>query len=240
MSQTDIDALIAKDLAEARAFEPSYEVDRGAARFISALAGVGAAGAALGAAATAEAAAVATPLGTTFLLKLLGVATIAAVTVATSSSLPPVEAPDSTACAASAPVAPVSMPTATAEQSLAEPKVAAPAPTASSTARPTASAPKPSPSLPKAVRSDRGAAFAADVRELAEARDLLARDPLAALAVAEGAGDTAFREETDAVAIRALIRLGRREQAVAQAKRFVALYPKSPFAPTARALLEAR
>jgi hypothetical protein len=261
MNEAQVDAVLARDLAEVRALEPGYEVSAGAERFMASIAVVGvvSAGASFGAAATAEGATVATPLwGSTVLAKLLGVATLTGIALAASPSptTSPTTSPPALAMSSAAPA--LQMSTAAARDvAVAVPaEVAVLAQTADSTptmpvaisAKAAAGIPPPPSFGPKlgATSADqkgtrrRGAAFAEDVHELSETRDLLAHDPLAALARAEHAGETAFREETDAVAIRALVRLGRREQAAAQAKRFLGLYPNSPFAPTARALLEAQ
>jgi hypothetical protein len=83
--------------------------------------------------------------------------------------------------------------------------------------------------------------LAAEVERLANARAQLAEDPAAALQSLESqaaAPSKGLQEEREILTIRALLGAGRREDARAAAARFLARYPASPFAKTARTIAQ--
>jgi hypothetical protein len=81
---------------------------------------------------------------------------------------------------------------------------------------------------------DAGDALAAEVEHLGRLRAVAGRDPAQALALAtEGDqrfGSGLFAQEREAIAIAALVRLGRTTEARSRAHVFLARYPRSSFA----------
>lgn len=89
--------------------------------------------------------------------------------------------------------------------------------------------------------SSGGADYLREARSLQAARGLLGRDPAGALARAQaGAAEFpqgAFAQEWEGVAILALFELGRRSEVEDRASRFLARYPKGPYAAQVREAL---
>ncbi len=79
---------------------------------------------------------------------------------------------------------------------------------------------------PAALRSS---ALAAEVRSLADARAKLAESPAEALESADARRGGALGEEREIIAIRALVALGRKDEARARAATFLAEHPRSSF-----------
>lgn len=81
--------------------------------------------------------------------------------------------------------------------------------------------------------------LAAEVRNLAELRRLVASDPAAAVGFADEGhrrfAEGALYQEREAVAISALARAGRQAEAHRRGARFLARFPRSPFADQVRA-----
>lgn len=77
---------------------------------------------------------------------------------------------------------------------------------------------------------------------LLEAQRTLATDPQQALSILRRAtaqhGDAGLVQEREALAIDALVRLGKRREAEARAQRFFARYPTSSYARRVRQILE--
>jgi hypothetical protein len=103
------------------------------------------------------------------------------------------------------------------------------APVASST-----SAPRVSLAQPASSADSRPNTLVEETRYLSELRALAATNPGAALALADDGARRfprgVFGHEREAIAIQALVALGRSSQARARAGRFLRAYPKSPYA----------
>lgn len=114
--------------------------------------------------------------------------------------------------------------------------VAPPAPEPSAAPTPVVASPPPSASAkPQAQKPT----LAEEVRQLAEVRALAASDPAGAARKADEGhkrfGGGMLYQEREAVAITSLARAGRGAEARARAGRFLAQFPKSPFADQVRA-----
>ncbi len=232
-------ALMRDDLALVRSYVPRYDASAGADRLADALAKTGAIGAAGGAAVatTKTAVAAAAPLRLallrwlSFLLGPSLLVTGGALTVhgvelqrelgrdASGSAL---LAPAPELAAAADPPAPRG------RSAIAPSEVPAPSP--SPTARP---APTLSGRRPRSI--------AAELRDLAALKRLLARDPDAALKRLERAPADRGRvlsEEREIMTIEALVATGRKTEARRRARTFVAAHPQSGYAPRARAIAD--
>ncbi|MBE7484114.1 MAG: hypothetical protein HS104_29615 [Polyangiaceae bacterium] len=138
------------------------------------------------------------------------------------------------------PAPPPAPPAPTAVVAPPEPK--APEPVAPPAPQPSAAPPpvvaSPPPSAPAKVQAQKPT-LAEEVRQLAEVRALAASDPAGAARKADEGhkrfGSGMLYQEREAVAITSLARAGRGAEARSRAGRFLAQFPKSPFADQVRA-----
>ncbi len=164
-----------------------------------------------------------------------------AVTVVARASAPPSPAPSETP----APPQRVSPPRETVRPPASQVPVQAasarppPSPSPSASVAPAADAPASTSGAPgapaaSAASASTGDALAAEMEHLARLRALQDSDPVQALAlVAEGHGrfpHGLFTQEREAIAVTALVRLGRTAEARARAAAFLSAYPRSAFA----------
>lgn len=240
---TDRDLLRARerDLRCARELRVELDFERGAERFAALVA----AGAAAPVAGAGLAAGAGSGLFKSATAKLVGAllalsATTGAVLVATSAA--PIDAPPA-AGSSGAEVAVTrthAVPTAARTGQVTTPLASQVAASAHAEDGPPAAAPSaPAPlgaraDVPPALPSAQPSApapnaFSEELRSLASAKALIASSPQAALEVADAARGGRLDEEREIVAIRALVALGRREEARARAARFVSAHPDSLF-----------
>lgn len=213
------------DLRRAAAARAPVDVDAGLARLLAATA----AGAATAAAAQAAAAPAGSGAGSGIVLAaakgaVLGLLAVGVVSVATAvmDAAPP-PAPSAQVAPPTSPRAPLLAPSA-------------PEPTASAST--TASA---APAPPASVARPSRRLLAEEVQHLGELRERLDASPDDVLAEAERGGRAfpggALGQEREALAIEALVRLGRKAEARARAAEFAARYPRSPLLPKVRGLV---
>ncbi|MFO0549957.1 MAG: hypothetical protein U0271_16300 [Polyangiaceae bacterium] len=231
------------DLQFVRSLEADYDVERGAANLSRALAAI-----AVSTGAAAAHQALASKGGTTLLSQLLvylgaaskpvGLVVMAAVagSLAMRADLPP-STIDAMAPAVREPLAVVVL------SSPARPHATARALDRVAPSQPT-EAPSARPAVVSAQRDARRAevspptstAFGSAARSLREMSSLARSDPARALELAERDANPVFAEEREIVSIRALLALGRVDEARTRAQTFLNRHPKSPFAATARSL----
>ncbi len=245
---------IESDLAAIRAFTPKVDVERGAARFAAATVSLGAV--ATGALAPAQLKSGAVTLKSlsfapSLLAKLLGFTVLSSLAIgigprpSSEDARSPLVLCERTNALSAVSLADSAVsgvaPTPRAPVNLEQPQpVAAAVPSASapSASLPSLRAPAPAQAL---VAPPQKSQLATEVEQLANARAQLAEDPAAALQSLQSqaaAPSKSLQEERDILTIRALLGAGRREDARAAAARFLARYPASPFAKTARTLAQ--
>jgi hypothetical protein len=236
------------DLARVRELRVDLDLDLGAARLEATLAVIGAAAPVAGAALAAKPIAV---LAKGALSKAVGalllVATATGVTLAVSSHggggplADRASDGDPREARVPAPGAVDAEPTR-ASSSSAEPASfpdAAVSAVASGPSRPggrsSTLAPAPTRPGPRPVDKTR---LGDELRDVAEARDLLATSPEAALRRADVSTGGQLDQEREIIAIRALLALGRHAEARARAERFLARHPESAFRQNARRIVD--
>lgn len=108
----------------------------------------------------------------------------------------------------------------------------------------TSIAPLPSVIAAPSAEDGRKTLLQEEIAHLAKLRAGAARDPNEALRLAEEGNrrfyDGMFGQEREAIAVEALVRLGRRDEAKARGAQFLARYPRGPFAERIRRDLELR